>query len=754
MADERTDYLDGPDAQPRHKEGLGLDELAAIIASEIEAAKEGDRTNYSKDRERAINYYLGDMPDTPSQKGRSQAKSRDVADTIDWMLPGLMRVFLASPHVVEYQPRGEEDVEGAQQATDYINFKFLGDCNGYNVLWDVFHDSLTVRCGIAKAWWDTTPEYKTATYYDLDEAGFAKATEGEQVEILAHSEHQELVVDPETQRAVPVMLQDVKVRSLRSKGRLEVVSIPPEEFFIDTAATCIDDARFLCHVTTKTRSDLIGMGFDREKIEELPLDDGETNRPEALARQEDFSSGTEPSRMDKSMESVNVYETYILVDFDGDGVAEWMRCLMAGGKTDEHILAYEEWDDPIPFVEFNPFRIPHRWQGRSIADQTMDIQQIKTVLLRGTLDNIYAANNPQKVVIENEVQNPDEVLNPTFNGVIRVKTNPGAVVALSIPFFGDKTAEMMGLMDQMIEKRTGVSKTTMAIDPEALQNQSATAAQLQHDASYSKNELVARNLAEGGMKKLFSVILRLFVKHQDKPEVIRLNNKFVEMDPKDWNAEMDASIDVGLGAGSRDRDMAALMQVLGIQKEVIAQYGPDNPLCGVKEFQNTLTKLVETAGLRNGEMYFRTVTPDELKAFMEKQAAKPDPKAEAIKQKAQADQQMAQQKLQADMQAQQAKAQQDAQASQAKAVQDLQVKQAQMQADKELREQELAGKQALAREEMLARMNLEREKMNMEQALRVEEMKTEARLKELQIQTSAMARVNLPGDEANVRRPQ
>lgn len=755
MIEDFTDMPDDDVTEPkaRKAKGMPLDEFASIIAAEIESAKESERTLYAKDRERGLQYYLGKMTDTPSMKGRSKAMSRDVADTVNWILPGLMRVFASSDKVVEYVPTEPGDEEFALQATDFINFNFMRRCNGYRVLWDVFHDALVMRVGIAKFYRDNEPTYSVERYSGLGEDAYQALVNDPTIEILAEESYTAPLQGPDGS-VIDMLYYDVKARVKVRDGDVKVCSVPPEEFLIDVEATSIDDARFLCHRTEKTRSQLVSEGYDKAVIDGLPSHGGITtsdDSPEALARSDDFLQDSTPHKMHKSMEYVEVFESYILLDFDGDGEAEWMRCVMAGGMQEEHILAHEEWSDPIPFAEFIPSRVPHRWQGRSVADDTMDVQQIKTVLLRGALDNLYATNNPQKGVDMTAVENVDELVHPQFNGLIRFRGNPQqALFPITTPFVAGESFQMLSYLDDMLEKRTGVSRTTMALDPEALQNQSATAAQLQHDASYSKSELIARNFAEEGMKKLFSGLLKLYVKYQERPETIRLRDKFVTMDPRDWNADMDVSVNVGLGAGSRDRDMAVLMQILGIQQAAVEKMGPTNPLCSVVEISNTLDKVIRAAGLTNPEQYFKPVTPEQAEQLAQQQQQKPDPKAQALQQKVQADIQANQAKMQADMQMNQVKMQADQQASQIKLQSDTQL--AQMRAANELQLQKLRieGELVLSREKMQADIELARERAAMENARRMEEMRLEFQLKQAQI----AAGFNGPGDEANVKRVQ
>ena len=508
----------------------------------------------------------------------------------------------------------------------------------------------------------------------------------------------------------------------------------------------------MCHRTTKPRSDLIAEGFSRKKIEGLPTYHDVDSTEEAVVRQDEFTHGGRGggALSDPAMEEIRVYECYAAVDMDGDGIAEWTRTLLAGGMSKEHILVHEEWGDPVPFADLVPARVPHRWQGRSVADQTMDVQQIKTVLLRNALDNMYENLNRQRVVIEGQIVNMDEVVSPQFGGIIRAKSLDA--VRWDTPnFLAPEIFQMLSFMDDIIEKRTGVSRATAALDPEALQNQTATATQLGADNRYSKIELVARNFAEGGLKRLFSGLLKLIVTHQDRPEMIRLRDEFVPMDPRGWNADMDVSVNIGLGAGSRDRDLTVLNQILSYQREVMGALGPTNPFVTVKQLYNTLDKIVATAGLKNTELFFTDLTDEQVAAYAAQQqkGGESDPKAQAAMAKAQGEMQLAQMKAQAEMGMAKEKTIADMQIAQSRAQMEAQIARERDTAELQLRREEFAAEIALKRDEMQARIAIERENVAMRHEARMAEMAQEADLKRMQLAVP----VNLPGDETNVKRP-
>jgi hypothetical protein len=638
--------------------------LKSLLSQEIHSALTYDDTELSQKRAKALEYYRGTMSDTPAMTGRSSVVSMDVADTIGWMLPGIIRVFTASDRMAIYEPEKPQDEEFAKQATDYVNYVFTKDNPGYRIMWDATHDSLLLGNGVVKHWWDDKEECEYTEHSGLTEEQIAILQSDQDVEIVAQKEGepQVVLVPAPTGQMMEMPLQtfDVKVKRVERAGRLRVECIEPEDFLLDRAATCIENARFCAHRQDVTRSDLVEMGFDRELVENLPVDRFSNLQQEKISRDE-ASSLFFNNVGDESMLTVELFECYVKADVDGDGIAETVRAYYAGAGATGELLDWEVWDDDLPFSDIPCEPVPHRWDARSVADDTQDIQRVKTVLTRQMLDNLYWVNNPMTEAEENSVVNPDALRSPRFGATIYRKKGSMPITPLNIPFIGDKALLGLQHFDNVREMRTGVSRSTMALDPEALQNQTATAANNQKDAAYSQVELIARNQAELGWRRVFRQLLKLIVKHQDRPRAIRLRDTWVEMDPRAWNANMDATINIGLGTGSRDRDMAMLNQILNVQMAMtdrLAQGGfAAQALEMVPKINMTAIKLAESAGIKNPDQFYLDIKPELLEQMKQEAASRPDPEMQKEQVKAQTQLQLGQQQAQLDAQADERKAQ-------------------------------------------------------------------------------------------------
>lgn len=674
--------------------GLSEDELSAIISQQIELARHHDKHEREGTRDKALDYYLGQMDKyVPPEPNRSKVVSRDVADTIGWMLPGIMRVFTASDRMAIAEPEADEDIELADEVTDGINYVFWKDNKGYEIVYNATWDALLMANGVVKTYYDPTPVFVTSFHSGLTEDQVMVLLQDDDVEVLQKTTYEETVQD-ETGADVPVQLYDLKIKRKKLDGKFCIEVIPPEEFLIDGDAIATDEAAFTDHWQQKTRSDLVAMGYDKKVVWAIP-EAGRPDTPEETARQEIFDADA----ADKSMERVDYHECFIRVDVDDDGEAELIRACYAGDKNGK-LLDWEVWEDEHPFDDIPCEPIPHRWDARSVADETIDIQDVKTVLLRQMLNNTYWVNNPQRFA-QGKIKNPDALDNPVFGQTVFADTG-ASVTDLAVPYIGDKALLAMTHMDEVRQARTGVGRQSMALDPEALQNQTAEAARNNRDASYSQVELVARNMAEWGWSKVFRKLMRLMIKHQKQPRKLRINDKkSVLIDPRHWNADMKVTINTGLGTGSRDRDLMMLRSVLETQfalADRFMQSGAINDAIDMLPLIiQTMEKMAESAGIRNPEDFYPDYTEDkvkQLKALADQKASQPDPKVQSDMAKAQADIQTDRMKLQA-----------EAQHSQM----EFQLKREQMAMEMDLKREQLNAELMLKREQMIAELQLKRE---------------------------------------------
>ena len=656
--------------------------LKSILENEIDNAIGYLDTETTEARTKALEYYLR-QPYGNEVEGRSQIVTGEVAEAIDGALPQLIRVFTQSDDIVRFEPKGPGDEEGAKQATDYCNWVFYTQNPGFAILHNWFKDALLQKNGVVKAYWDVKEDVTKEEYRGLTDEELVLLLADGSREIVAQDTTVVEEIGPDGQ---PIVMQssDVIVAKRTQHGSVKVENVPPEEFLISKRARNITESPFVAHRRLVPRSDLIAMGFDPVVVEDLPSYNDLSFTDERLAR---YSRGEQPDEeasLDKSMQEIEIYEAYLRTDYDGDGIAELRQIFYAGSE----ILSNVE-TDYNPFHSLCPIPIPHKFFGESLADRSMDIQLIKSTVVRQMLDNLYLSNNARVGAGEGQV-NLDDLLSVTPGGIVRMK-NPGAVVPMAVPSVIAQAFPMLQYLDDAQSKRTGVSDMQQGLNPDVLQNVTAAAVAASTAAAGGKLELVARVFAEGGVKSLFKGILQLLCKYQDKPTLMRMRGKYIPVDPREWSNQYDVDISVGLGTGSKAEQMTMLQMVLAKQEAILQQFGPANPLVSVGQYRSTLGRFIEAAGFTDSAEFFKEVTPEIEAQLAQPKQPQADPTTQALIQQSQAQIQIAQQKAQADIQAAQQKAMADIQLQREKAQADIMIQREKAQAQLELKRQELSA---------------------------------------------------------------
>jgi hypothetical protein len=505
--------------------------------------------------------------------------------------------------------------------------------------------------------------------------------------------------DPQAQMAQALTPQpqptthDVTIVTTKKYACAKVLGVPPEEFGIERGARDIETCNYAFHeVVTKTEGQLIAEGFDEQQVKELSEYVGNTN-VETTARDsvnEHFIS----SDVNSSARLVKLTEHYVRMDYKGDG-KPCLYMVVTGGDQGEILIKdgkeVIEPIDVIPFACTTPVPITHRFFGRSVADLVMPVMREKTALKRGALDNLYLHNNPRVEVAEaNAGPNTlDDLLVSRSGGVVRTKT-AGGLNWQTVPDITPSVYPMLQYLDAELETRTGLSKQTQGLDANALQNQSATAVAQVFSSSQMRMKLTARVMAEG-VRRIFSLLHHTIRSHGQEQATVRLRNKWVPVDPRNWKTRDDMTINVGLGTGGKAQQFAQLMALGNIQKELLA--GGKANLVDDTALFNTASEVTKIMGYKNPDRFFNDPTekgPDG-QLMHPPVPPPPDPKVQIEQQKAQNDAQANQQKAaleqqQAQIKSQQAseKAQLDAFHQKVKMEGELQLAREKAQLDKEM----------------------------------------------------------------------
>ena len=592
-------------------------EVAAILQSEIHSSLGYIGSDITNQRQKSLEYYFGE-PFGNEQEGRSQVVSTDVSDVIESILPTLLRTFAASDDVVRCDPVSAEDEEVARQATDYLNYVFNKDNDGFVALYTLFKDALIQKNGIAKVYWDTSEKREQETYEKLSDDEYTMLLDEEDIEVKEHSEYadqkaidakqtmMEQTDDPllmeQIEDAPTPMLHDVVLIRKETYGKVKIETIPPEEFLIERRAKNLQEANFLAHRTTQTRSDLIEAGFDADTVNALPTDTADKYNEEKVSRYRNLDYDFSSNSGEASTDEITVYECYAKIDAEGDGIAKLRKITLAG--TGAYQVLDDELCDSIPFISITPIMVPHRFFGRSVSEMTEDLQLIKSTVMRQLLDNMYLTNNNRVAVMDGQV-NLDDLLTNRPGGVVRTKGAPGQVMMpMQTQTINQQAFPLLEYLDTVREQRTGITRYSQGMDADSL-NKTATGVNVILTQAQMRVELIARIFAETGVKDMFGKIFELVVKHQDKERIIKIRNTFVPFRPMEWRNRCNVSINVGLGTGSRDQQLSILNNILQTQLKALELQGtPAGPMVNLRNIYNTLSKIVENAGLKNTGLFF------------------------------------------------------------------------------------------------------------------------------------------------------
>ena len=628
------------------------DEVQDIATDALSSAVSFIESEISQDRIKSQRYFEGEV-DIGQEDGRSKIVATKVRDTIRAIKPSLMRVFLSSENPVEFVPTSQEDVINAEQATKYAHWKFQ-QLDGYKLLNDAIHDALVKKTGVLKIWWEDTTDAEIRSYTNVTEDELTAIVNEDNVTVLEHSSEMGMMTD-ETGMQNEQEKHSLKVSYEKKQGELKIEGVPPEEFLVDRNAKSVTDAYIVAHKTEMRVTDLISMGYEHEEVHDLSgLSSDSTYTDTEQFERMGYEQEDEENIQDPSMKKVQVTEAYMKMDKEGTGIASMYRILMAGGEN--KVLECELYGE-VPFAVFEVDPEPHTFFGRSVADLIMNDQDSSTAMLRGMMDNVALTNSPRQGYVQGQV-NVDDLMNNEIGGLVRMKS-PAALVDIATPFVAGQVLTAMQYMDAAIEGKTGVTKASMGLDPDALQNTSATAARLQAQQGSAQIEVMARNIAEGGMKRLFKLMLELLVENSCEETMMRLHGQFQPIDPRVWNTGMDMTVNVGVGTGQEGERHAALTQALQMQMQIWTQYGSGNGMVTMTGIRNTLGDMLALQGVRNVDRYFSPLTP-EIEAQLvqqQQQMASENPELSEADALVQAEQYKADKKAEMDMMKMQIEAQ-------------------------------------------------------------------------------------------------
>lgn len=535
-------------------------------------------------RQDSLNAYMGEKYGN-ERDNRSSYVTMEVLEAIEWALPSLLRTFTAGDHIVSYDPVGPEDDAQSEQETDIVNHYLLNENNGFLTFYEWFKDALMYPNGYAKIYTETVQKAITERYTGLDEI---------QISLIDSDERREITEATENEDGT----YDITVRFTDDSPVLRFEAVPPEQVLIDNNHNrlSLEDCQAVCHKVRRTKSWLLKAGYDPKKLELATSDDDQSEwNSERINRLDTEDEYPDHGEDDPANKEYWVEEWYVHFDYDGDGIAERRKVDYIGGEIFENI----EYDyQPICALSCIP--MTHRHSGMSLSDLMRPIQELSTYFRRGINDNIAQIIEPRKYVSEQALTDDgatlDQLLDPESNIVIT--RQPGLIEPeVHAPVIQEILAAL-GTLDNEKQVRSGIAPN-LSLDPEVLQQSTMGGFTAALQEASQRIELIARVFAETGVRDAMLKAHRQIKEHQDKAKVMRIRGEWVETNPADWRERTNVTVNVGLGFNNKEKQVAVLMEILGIQREAL-QLGLATP----ENIYNTLEGLVESAGMRGVERYF------------------------------------------------------------------------------------------------------------------------------------------------------
>ena len=685
----------------------------ALVADEFARAVGRSTDELNAQREKALQYIKGVMDDVPSLPGRSSACSTDVSDAIEMALPDLIEIFTGED-IATFRPVGPEDVEAAQQETDYVKHVFFEENPGFLNLYSAIKDALSIKTGVFKVFGEEYEEPEEEFEgQSLDQLASAVQKHGDRVYLKSDLGD---MIDPE-------MTVDFCIRA-KKKWRARVMAVPPEDFGVSKDTVLLTESPYCFHKTRLRAYELKRRGIDAAKVDALPaygvIDNQVKQARDRTDQEVDDRGGLGDHRI------VEVIEHYI------DGEDGRYRLLTDGSAL---TLLEEDEHPTVPFSAITPYIVPHQFIGESVSDRLIEIQKINTVLTRMTLDSGYFALNQRMYV------NMDKANDWTIADLLRNEPNvpvrgkgDNAIVPLTSGGLSFDTLSAIEHFSVAGEKRTGIVRNSQGLNPDTLHDTARGAMALMSE-SQKRVRLIASILAHTGIKDVFLLLHRLLRQNATQAETVRLRGKWIDIDPSSWANRQDMTIEVGVGSAGKDAEMARLQAGMVTMQEIIGmQGGVEGPLVKLDNIYAYLKRYFEKGlDFKSAEPF---LTDPSVQSEEPQAPPPPDPavleaqaKLQMAQQEAMAKQELAQQQAQADVQLAQVKAQAEIETARAIAQEKAALARAEAEERALLKRQENAEAMQMRREMAAFDLQHKRDIAEVELQQRAREIELEGQLK-------------------------
>ena len=672
------------------------DELKGVIDRALKGSVGAPDSEIAQQRQRNLEYYIAEPVGElapPEIEERSDIVSTDVPDTVEWMLPGLLRPFVSTREAIQARAKKPQAEPMADFVSDVVRHYFWDKLGGFEILYSLAKDGLIQKVGFCEVGWETYTDESEETYRGMTEVQLAITLQDQAVEVV--EQEQQVIQDP---MLGAVTTYTVKVRKREEKGRHVIQSIPPEEMRVGQTAVYDKEPDFIAREFRLPKNRLEAMGYDTSD-----LSTDEADSEEALARRDTYSRFSDDDAAEETG-LVKCVKAYIKLDDDDDGIPEWVHVFLAGDK----LMEREKVDDH-PFVYFCPAPMPHAFYGNCPAGFAVQPQKFRTRLMRAVEDNVYLTVNRRVGVIGASQETIDDLLNNRPGGIVRLDRE-NQLSPMEVGGLGADVWQAVEWGEQWVEKRTGFSRMSKGLSSDAL-NDTATGVLEITERADMRVEMIARHLSNS-LRCLLLKLIKCLAQYQDKPTMERVSGKWVDVDPRGWDNQFDILVDVGLGSASRDRQLG-MYQAVSAQQAQMVGAGLVPPQAAIA----LARKIAGAAGLEDPEQYFPDPPPP--------QPPQPDPAL-----------MLEQAKMQAQAQAEQMKAQVQMQLERERMQMQAEVDVARQRAEAEQQQLKAEAQMQLEKYKAELQVQLERLKLEMQQQtqLAVARINAESKLDAAQIQ--------------------
>lgn len=567
----------------------------AYSASKIEPVVKERYEIYYADKE----YYRNKFPILSKT---SDLVSTDVADTIEWALPSLMKVFTGSDEVITIAGVTEEDDTKAETMQQLLVYQLQRQNKFFPILYNWIKDSLITGMGIIKCYWERTEGYTTEVTQLNNEALQALIQTGVEVTDIQ---------GPDIYGDFTVTYQSPYY--VKNAPKIENILI--SEFIYSPDAKSLDEANFVAHKRTVT------MSYLREReaqgvyanIDDIKVDKFKGSSYDVIDEVVGDNYVDITQEEQKARQEVVIYECYTKIDINGDGILEDMIITICG---DTIIRMEQNYMGRHPFFSISPTKDPHRiWVKRSYAELIGELQDLKVALTRQIMQNVALTNDPKMLLDETAINIDDFVQG---RKVVRMKAGHSLhEVAMPMPVtpLSPQTFTFLEWVEGQKENRTGITRYNQGLDANSL-NKTATGISAILGQSSQRLELVARMFAETGLYELFRFMVSLNQKFIDQATIIRLTNKEMKITPEDLDGSFDLIVNAGISIATKESTIMATQTLLtAIMQANAGGYMVSTP----ENIYNLFKKWIESIGFKNYGDYITDPAITQQRMMMEMQ---------------------------------------------------------------------------------------------------------------------------------------